>query len=145
MQTTTLPVFVYGTLRNGEGNYQGILAGNTISEIPARLPHATMYDGGCPFVVAEGTGTVTGEVMALNPDTLDETMARLDRLEGYRGPGMSNMYDRVRTTVETTDGPVEAWVYLCGAGSEDWLDDMPVIESGDWLAHIQSRRSDIYA
>lgn len=136
MNGSHLPVFVYGTLRNGLGNYLSILNGNTLREEPAVLRDAEMRDGGgCPFVNLTGSGQVTGEVMHLNPDTIEDTMRRLDRLESYRGPNNpSNMYERVQVVVTHPDGSsTEAWTYVTGRGFAEWTDEMPVVESGDWL------------
>lgn len=135
MSTDLLPVFVYGTLRNGLGNYERILLGNTVDERPASLRHATMLDaGGFPFVIAEGEGTVVGEVMYLDPENADYTMARLDRLEGYRGPGLpGNMYERERVTVRFDDGTeTTAFAYITAKGFRRHTRDMPIIASGDW-------------
>lgn len=132
---TATPVFVYGTLRTGLGNYQRILDGNTLHEEPATLAGATMRDaGGCPFVSLDGTGTVTGEVMYLDPETLAVTMSRLDRLESYFGPGNpKNMYDRVQVEVTLADGSIiTAYTYVTGRSMRRWARDMPIIDSGDW-------------
>lgn len=135
MSTDLLPVFVYGTLRNSLGNYNNILRGNTVHEEPATLVGATMLDaGGFPFVITEGEGTIIGEVMYLDPANADRTMARLDNLEGYRGPGVpGNMYDRLEVTVLSEDGiPLTAFAYITAPGFRRHTNRMPVIESGDW-------------
>lgn len=142
--SSDIPVFVYGTLRNGLGNYQRILEGNTIHEEPATLPGATMLDaGGFPFVIDDGgDGVVIGEVMYLNPENADYTMARLDRLEGYRGPGKpGNMYERMTVLVKTADGtPMSAYTYIMSEGFRRHAASMPVIDSGDWTARVRSNR-----
>lgn len=135
MSTNLLPVFVYGTLRNSLHNYDAILRGNTVDERPASLRHATMLDaGGFPFVIAEGEGTVVGEVMYLDPATATYVMARLDRLEGYRGennPG--NMYDRKQVTVRFDDGTeTTAFAYITAKGFRKHVANMAIIATGDW-------------
>lgn len=138
-ETLILPVFVYGTLRSGLGNYQSILAGHTDAEVPASLSGVTMYDaGGCPFVSDRGTGTVVGEIMYLTPADVEETMVRLDRLEGFRDfNNPRNMYERTQVVVTVTDGPdagtqVTVWTYLTAASTRDWTTSMRIVESGDW-------------
>ena len=146
MSTDLLPVFVYGTLRNSLGNYNNILRGNTVHEEPATLVGATMLDaGGFPFVTTEGEGTIIGEVMYLDPANADHTMARLDRLEGYRGPRVpGNMYEREEVTVLSADGiPFTAYAYITATGFRRHTNRMPVIESGDWkdaIAPASARR-----
>lgn len=135
MSADLLPVFVYGTLRNSLYNYERVLRGNTVHEEPATLVGATMLDaGGFPFVIAEGDGIIVGEVMYLNPDNAAETMKRLDRLEGYRGPGVpGNMYEREEVVVLSADGiPVAAYTYLTAPGFRRHTNRMPVIVTGDW-------------
>ncbi len=101
-----------------------------------------MFDsGGFPFVTREGTGTVIGEVMHLDPATAEDTMRRLDRLEGYRGAGMpGNMYDREQVTVTLSDGTeITAWTYITAPGFRRHTERMPVVESGDWMAQAKTR------
>jgi gamma-glutamylcyclotransferase (GGCT)/AIG2-like uncharacterized protein YtfP len=138
--TPTTPVFVYGTLRSGEGNYSWALAGKTASETRATLTGAVMHDnGGFPFVTmldATETNQVIGDLMYINPDDYFLVMNSLDGLEGYRGPGNpGNMYDRVLVTVTTEDGTeVEAYTYLVASDLYEYrVSRLPVIDSGDWL------------
>lgn len=54
-QTVRLPVFAYGTLRPGEGNYAWALAGKTTAEVPATVVGMVLLDGpGFPFTVVMG-------------------------------------------------------------------------------------------
>lgn len=144
MTSNLLPVFVYGTLRNSLGNYERILRGNTVHEEPATLVGATMLDaGGFPFVITEGEGTIIGEVMYLDPTNADFTMRCLDRLEGYRGPGLpGNMYDRLEVTVMSEDGiPLTAYAYITAPGFRHHTRGMAVIESGDWKDALALRET----
>lgn len=139
MLNGVLPVFVYGTLRHGEGNYRRNLQGATVREQEAMLPDATMRAAGCPFVTAhnplpvtpantarthsrfaaaEGNPSVTGEVMWINAADYEDTMADLDTLEGYTGPdGAHNLYNRRM-----------AWVRL--TGQSNLLDGTPIAGAG---------------
>lgn len=142
--TSLLPVFVYGTLRTGQGNYNWALAGRTLHETPATLSGARMYDNnrGFPFVTtldADPTDTVTGDLMVLDPDGYRDVMRDLDGLEGYFGPGSAmNMYDRVTVTVTTADGTrVQAHTYLVAPGLyQRRVRHLPRVEYGDWLAYL---------
>lgn len=124
-----LPVFVYGTLRPGCGNFAWTLAGNTAAITPATLDGATMYRGpGFPYVAA-GDGVVVGDLIDITADRYDDVLATLDGLEGYRpGHRGGSHYDRVQCTVMTPDGPRQAWVYMVN----QQLGREP-IPSGDWL------------
>jgi len=132
--TSTYPIFVYGTLRHGEHNYSRLLATASNYERRASLKGAAMFAGpGFPYVTRRGVGTVTGDLIWVDDD--QTTLARLDQLEGYRGPDAHNHYDRVLCDVTTDTGePVAAWVYFAGDNVE--LHRLPPIASGDWLADI---------
>jgi gamma-glutamylcyclotransferase (GGCT)/AIG2-like uncharacterized protein YtfP len=139
-----LPFFVYGTLRPGEPNHDLFLRGRTRAEEPGRLTGAVLYDGpGYPYAVEEPGGReVRGELVTARPETYDELLGALDRLEECETPGdPRNLYERVaRDVVRTADGSaVRAWVYLAAppvaarlrAGGRR-------IGSGDWLARRTS-------
>ncbi|MGW0187758.1 gamma-glutamylcyclotransferase family protein [Streptomyces sp. NPDC003362] len=140
-----LPFFVYGTLRPGEPNHDLFLRGRTRAEEPGRLTGAVLYDGpGYPYAVEEPGGPeVRGELVTARPETYDELLGALDRLEECETPGdPRNLYERVaRDVVRTADGSaVRAWVYLAAppvaarlrAGGRR-------IGSGDWLTRRTSR------
>lgn len=146
-----LPVFVYGTLRTGQGNYAWALAGRTTHEQTATLPNAIMFDnGGFPFVVdydpdnanfTDGEFTVSGDLMWIDPAYYDEVMVNLDRLEGYTPGSRWNMYDRKVVTVTTADGQqITANTYVAAQGSMDRVSRLPVIPDGNWLTRSNTRR-----
>lgn len=107
-------VFVYGTLRAGEGNHhllRGALYLGT-HRTPARY---TMLDlGGYPGVTA-GRTRITGEVYAVDPATL----AALDRLEEY-----PHLYTRV--LIPSPYG--KTWLYLYRGPRTR----RRVVPGGDW-------------
>ncbi|MGW1616031.1 gamma-glutamylcyclotransferase family protein [Streptomyces sp. NPDC002285] len=132
--TDQKPVFVYGTLRAGQGNYYGILEGNTVHERSAILNDYTLFGAGVPFAVQRDGRKVVGEVMDVDPDQWPSVLRRLDRLEGYRGEGRNNMYDRAVRTVTLADGStIEAYVYLAGESSRRWFNDADEIPGGDFV------------
>lgn len=113
-------VFVYGTLLAGEVNHHVLGDAACLAEM-ATLPHfALMNLGAYPALVdaAEGQGVpVHGEVYAVD----DETLARLDALEGY-----PNIYDRRMVTLADNS---EALTYVMDARR---LTKRRPIAGGDW-------------
>jgi gamma-glutamylcyclotransferase (GGCT)/AIG2-like uncharacterized protein YtfP len=63
-------------------------------------------------------------------DCDDEVLAGLDMLEGYRGPGKSNFYDR--SEVDTGLGTVLIYHIEGREGRE-------LVESGDWKEYCDAR------
>jgi len=121
-------VFVYGTLRRGEGNshlLKGAKYVGTALSNGANYGMTTSADNGgipflynptslhakinTPFVLALGSGRVAGEIWQVD----GETFAALDRLEGH-----PRFYKRMRRSfrVDIAEAdiqlPVTAWVYL---------------------------------
>lgn len=139
MRTSVTKVFVYGTLRRGNGNYR-LLDGNTVAEYPAVLPGARLYASGIPWVTDCPDGSqVIGELMVLRADVADVVLQRLDRLEGYRPGRGGNMYERVpRPVLFDDDGRLRrtmAWVYFAGHAVASRLTDRDRVPGGDWLSY----------
>jgi gamma-glutamylcyclotransferase (GGCT)/AIG2-like uncharacterized protein YtfP len=139
MTTPYYPVLVYGTLRPGGTNYEYFLEGRTRSEQEVLLAGFLMYgDNGCPFLT-RGNRIVTATLVYPYAQGYEETMRGLDRLEGFRGEGQDNMYDRVLHTFHINNVEVKAWLYLVSA---DLLPRIaattPVLEGGDWIEHVNS-------
>lgn len=114
MTVEKIPVFVYGTLRPGEKNYPHYLAGRTVSEMPATAEGQLYFvaDGGYPYV-APGPGTVSGELIHLDPRHYEQTLQAIDELEEYDpGDETNSIYLRRRTSVTLPDGRyTAAWIY----------------------------------
>lgn len=145
MSITSLPFFVYGTLRNGQDNYPRHLAGHTENEAAGIVANYRMigYDDGFPFALDGGPGdTITGEVMWIKPESYETVLASMDHLEGYKPTRQNrrkNLYNREVVTVLLADGSsVQAWMYV-STYDYDYLiaRGIPAIPSGDWLAQGQ--------
>jgi gamma-glutamylaminecyclotransferase len=119
MSEATRPrVFVYGTLRRGEGNHAFISAATLLGEART-LPRFTLYNlGPFPALVPEGANAVLGEVYEVD----DATLARLDRLEGC-----PSLYQR--TPITLADGSL-AFTYVQRL---DQVRGRAKIASGNWL------------
>ena len=109
-------IFVYGTLLKGDYNH--VLLGNsTFIGTGRTTPNFNLVDLGSFPGLINGNGIVTGEVYEVNEDTL----ARLDRLEGH--PGFYN-----RTPITLEDG-TDVETYILGTHHAR---DCKVIKSGSW-------------
>jgi gamma-glutamylcyclotransferase (GGCT)/AIG2-like uncharacterized protein YtfP len=130
-----LPFFVYGTLRPGERYYRRFLQGRTVSERPALLSGALLYDGpGYPYAIA-GDGTITGTLIEVIPADYPELLATLDELEECIGPGHPrNLYDRLVREALVDGRPVRAWTYLAAPRlARELIAGGTPIPGGDWL------------
>jgi gamma-glutamylcyclotransferase (GGCT)/AIG2-like uncharacterized protein YtfP len=100
-------VFVYGTLRRNEGNHEGFLSDAKLVAEQC-WTYGQLYDTGYGFpALIAGDGRVYGECYSVSDDELQA----LDRLEGYRGAGQDNHYDRVQQTIFTDSGSLKAYLY----------------------------------
>src|SRR5260221_5114220 len=101
-----LPIFVYGTLRPGQENYDRFVLGKTAREVAALLPdHAMFVLDGYPCITEDtGAGDVSGDTLILLPELFPAVLAALDRLEGYTPRDASSPYLRVRRRVRTGEG-----------------------------------------
>lgn len=144
-RTEKLPVFVYGTLRTGMGNWNSLLKGRTTAELPATLPGSKMYSTGLAWVMdatePEPAMQVQGDLMFLDEQNYREHLRRLDGLEGYNPATDAGLYRRVARMVKYTDeNGVEAealaWVYYAGdADKAGRYQAKDLVEDGDWLRH----------
>ncbi|BFM41011.1 gamma-glutamylcyclotransferase [Synechocystis sp. LKSZ1] len=107
----SLRVFVYGTLKPGEINYQRYCTGHVTAAIPAytqgRLYHLNL---GYP-ALAVGNDRVYGYCLSF---TDDHILVALDQLEDYqsrRGP-QDNEYNRIRQVVYDMQGDSLGLVWL---------------------------------
>ena len=128
-------MFVYGTLRPGQPNWERFLAAAAERVVAGRLAGVDLLDcGHYPAAVERpGAGEAVGEVVWIEPDAWFTTLAALDHLEGYDPADNDRFYERVIRSVTTAHGAVDCWVYLAGrmlAGSAQ-----PVVTGGDWVAY----------
>lgn len=126
-------VAVYGSLRKGMGNNR-LLANQTFLTQTRTAEKYAMYSlGGFPKISLEGA-KVSPIVVELYE--VDEAgLARLDQLEGYRGEGMNNFYDR--SAVQCEDGNL-ALIYHIERDGQRPADLVP---DGDWVEFIKARSS----
>ncbi|MCI3918760.1 gamma-glutamylcyclotransferase [Paenibacillus sp. TRM 82003] len=143
-------VFVYGTLLRGESNNSLLRQARLCSEqakvrgalldtgdgYPAlvlerfaaeqAVPESEAAADGAPFDRTNLGDWVYGELYAVD----EATLAALDELEDYFGPGDArNLYDRERVKVTSDTEVQEAWTYTFGLGRTAGLRSIPL---GDW-------------
>ncbi|MBP1933221.1 gamma-glutamylcyclotransferase family protein [Ammoniphilus resinae] len=131
-------VFVYGTLRQEESNHH-YLAGSTKVAIAART-NGRLVDTsyGYPALFQDSSCRVNGEVYKVN----DETMRRLDHLEGYYGPGNpQNHYERFIVPIETDVKTIPAWVYVYAKNRS--ATNFKQVDEGDWKLDRMLQKSSI--
>lgn len=112
-------LFVYGTLRKGEGNYPLLENARPCGMGVTRDGFALVDIGPFPGMIRKPGYRVVGEVYEVD----ERVLLNVDRLEGHPG-----FYRRIRITL--ADGRV-AWCYLY---PESESEDAMVIDSGDWCS-----------
>ena len=124
-------LFVYGTLRPGQGNYR-LLADRTDREEPASAPGLALFGWGFPYAVPFPGASTVGVLVTITPDLYRDVLIDLDHLEGYRPdrPDRSHYIRRPRTVL-TAGGTRTAWIYLAGPGIDPA--GMRRIPGDDWL------------
>lgn len=105
-------VFVYGTLKQGHGNWQRLLKDRSTFVGHAQTADKfSMVNFGAPVVFrVPAVAPVRGEVYRVS----DRVLSDLDRLEGFRGEGERNNYDRaeIDVLVAQVPEPLKALIYL---------------------------------
>lgn len=131
-------VFVYGTLRTGQGNWKRLLENNPGAKkvCDDKIHGFIMYHlGGFPAIVPvdlvyeeqhareiQNDCDITGEVFSVDAKTL----AGLDGLEGYRENG-NGLYNRMEIITENNH---KALVYYM---NQERKHHRGIITNGDWI------------
>lgn len=150
-----LPVFVYGTLRKGQGN-AGRMDGAIESLTDGRVDGVAIYGPGRGFPYAQespdGQGYTVGDLVHLTADRNgDQSRQSLDQLEGFNSDQFSaSHYRRVTREVSYTDADgnpqtTKAWTYLAGAWAAESLSEDERIHDGDWVAAKRAYANERFA
>lgn len=148
-----LPVFVYGTLRQGQGN-SGLMDPAVESTTPAELRGVGIYGAnqGFPYAVEhqDPLAITKGEIAYLEEgDEGDNARMRLDQLEGFdsNNPSTSH-YERVKmfaqVDVERQTRDIAVWTYMARGYARDNLHESGRIPDGDWVAAKTNRYASRY-
>ena len=139
-------VFVYGSLREGYFNYDKYLKGKVLSIKKAKINNKIVYHmpyKGYPALM-NGDGTVYGEIMEIKPDIYDETMAAMDKMEGFISENNpQNEYDKKVLEVEhLSDGTTEnCYLYFYNKNIDNRFDKEAIfVPHGDWVKHIEENK-----
>lgn len=116
-------IFVYGTLLRGESNHRFLARASFVAEARSAPSFELVDLGYFPALIAGGQTAVHGEVYRVD----DETLRRLDRLEGH-----PHFYTRTGIALE---GGVQAQTYLL-PGSQ--AGSAQRIASGSWRARHEA-------
>ena len=119
-------VAVYGSLRQGMGNHGVISDNEYVAQTTLSGDYRMVSLGGFPGVMktSNPTSPIIIEVYRV---TDEHNMRRLDSLEGYRGPGQNNFYDKELVTL---DNGMQAYIYLL---DEDEYGSYAGVDHGDWV------------
>jgi len=123
--------FVYGTLKQGHGNGERILKGNSQFITKGIVREFRLMDSGFPVAIHNAGTCITGELFDIGDPETDTnskaTLSRLDSLEGYNPNHHSGMYLREGVTVYGDDGETyEASMYVGGPGwRPETMKEMP--------------------
>jgi gamma-glutamylcyclotransferase (GGCT)/AIG2-like uncharacterized protein YtfP len=125
-------VFVYGTLRPPRpgvpaeaSRFYYRVAPYVEGASEAHLPGATLYDAGAFPAARPGEGAIHGDLLIVTPPALD----LMDQIEGH-----PTFFRRSEVTVQTTAGPVTAWVYWA---PEELVAERDPIPGGDWFEDVR--------
>jgi len=122
-------IFVYGSLREGFGNWRYFLHGNStkLGNCVVEGNYAMHSFGGFPAVKHTNVNPthIVGEVYEVS----DVVYQDIEHLESY-----PSFYDREK--VDTPWGEADMYIIL-----NDELSDKPIIESGDWKEYIEKKYS----
>ena len=131
-----LPIFVYGTLMSGFGNYMRLLHGHYTTTQKGCIHGFEMVSlGGFPMILnSELTDKVVcGELFWINQEEYDQVLHNLDRLEGH-----PSFYIRTKVPVIVGQDVCNAYVYV---GSKDYTerkDTFNKVADGDWRKYVET-------
>jgi gamma-glutamylcyclotransferase (GGCT)/AIG2-like uncharacterized protein YtfP len=126
-------VFVYGSLRRGQGNNRLLYTSEFVGNATVC---GTLYSlGGFPGLrIDDSEGDVVGEVWQVD----DATLADLDRLEGVA----VGFYERRKWRVKIEGKLRSAWLYEI---AEEHIVGQPVVAGGDWAAYRRAALNSMQA
>jgi gamma-glutamylcyclotransferase (GGCT)/AIG2-like uncharacterized protein YtfP len=145
MQEDLIHIFVYGTLKPGERNYQRYCASRVIQE-QAAIAQGQLFDLSLGYpAMREGEGYVCGVILSFTDASI---FADLDPLEDYQPhrPPEQNEYQRQKIQTFCPDGePLKvAWIYLMNTAKIQQYNGV-YLPDGNWSSelHAEQKRNRI--
>lgn len=134
-QSLTIKVFVYGTLKPGEANYQHYCESKVKTQTPAyTLGNLYALPFGYPAMTV-GKNQVRGVLLEFSDSNV---LSSLDRLEDYQEQRASNLNEYYRSLTSVyglDDRPItQAWAYYMKSDRVRQYGGTEVV-SGDWSAN----------
>ena len=111
--TSTLKVFVYGTLKPGEINYRRC-CDRKVQSATLAYTKGILYSlpVGYP-AMTEGENKVTGFVLTFSDSDILNTLDRLEDYQAQRAADLNEYYRRLVTVYNLDDEPIDkAWAYF---------------------------------
>lgn len=145
------PVFVYGTLRQGQGNNR-VVAGGAEKYETGELRGIAIYGAnrGFPYAAEHDSpdAVTRGEVIWLSSDERGaDARQGMDWLEGFNSddPHGSHYERRLHTALcPRTGEQVNVWVYLARGSAKSQLQEFDRISHGDWVQAREEYRDPSY-
>ncbi len=123
-------VAVYGSLRKTMSNHQYYLSNSEYKGTFTTEPEYTLHSlNWYPGLKLNGNHSVVMEVYEVDEDTLK----RLNQLEGYYPGEKSTFYDRIE--IDTPWGKAFTYIYVSELYKES------IVESGDWVLYKNEEKS----
>lgn len=123
-------IFVYGTLKVGgrfADQFDSLRKGCENAFLKGGL---YSVHGSFPAMLLDGDVKIKGELHTFSEEEMPAILERMDRIEGYGGPGNEfNLYNRVEVTVVTEAGAEEKAIAYEFARSVEGLEE---VVNGEW-------------
>jgi gamma-glutamylcyclotransferase (GGCT)/AIG2-like uncharacterized protein YtfP len=136
MNTPSLHLFVYGSLRRGFLNPAFDYIKNHFYFIAHGTVKGALYDlGEYPAAVPQGEASIIGELfLAKSEEDFNWAISQLDDYEGLNpAEGEVSLYKRELVSVSHHDAATTAWIYWYNGD----VSGKPFIESGDMMEYFK--------
>ena len=121
-------LFVYGTLITGERNHHLLEHAVQLEKTCYTSGRLVDTGNGYPALVENSPETTIGELYEIDDDLLHE----INYLEGYRGEGENNLYERRVQPISAGERHYDAFVYVFESDR-----GLPMIPENDWKEYRQ--------